>query len=297
MKVEEDRAATSLGAGPQLTDERQLALAANRVRQNIVEMLCAAGSGHSGGPLGMADVFTTLYFGVLNIDPHDPARPDRDRVLLSNGHICPVWYAVLAERGYFPTSELNTLRQLGTRLQGHTHIGEPPGVENSSGPLGQGLSQGVGLALAARLDKERWRTHVMLSDGEHNEGQIWEAILFAGAHRLANLTAWIDRNYIQIDGDTEDVLPVGSLAEKYRAFNWHVLEIDGHNHRAIIDAAAHASAIGDRPTVVVCHTIPGKGVDFMERDYRWHGIPPNREQADEALKQLRRQQVALEEGR
>lgn len=278
-------------------DERQLALTANRVRQDVIEMLCAAKSGHSAGPLGMADVFTALYFAIANVDPAHPDAPDRDRILLSNGHICPVWYATLAERGYFPTEELNTLRQLGTRLQGHTHIGEPPGVENSSGPLGQGLSQAIGMALAARLDGKRWRTHVLLSDGEHQEGQIWEAVLYAGAHHLSNLTAWIDRNFIQIDGDTEDILSLGSLAEKYRAFGWYVLEVDGHNLRQLVDAAAHAAAIGDRPTVVVCHTIPGKGVDFMERDYRWHGIPPNREQADQALEQLRSQQVALETGR
>lgn len=295
MKLEE-RTTVRLGAGPGAVDERQLALTANRVRQDLMEMLCAAGSGHSGGPLGMADVFTALYFAVVNVDPEQPLKPDRDRVLLSNGHICPVWYATLAERGFFPVSELLTLRKLGTRLQGHTHIGEPPGVENSSGPLGQGLSQGIGHALAARLDAARWRTHVMLSDGEHQEGQIWEAILYAGSHHLANLTAWVDRNYIQIDGDTEDILALGSLAEKYHAFGWHVLEIDGHNLRAIVDAAALASAVGDRPTVVICHTIPGKGVDFMERDYRWHGVPPNREQADEALAQLRREQAALEAG-
>jgi transketolase len=275
-------------------NDHELALIANRIRQDLMEMLCAAKSGHSGGPLGMADVFTALYFAIANVDPTDPEKPDRDRILLSNGHICPVWYATLAERGYFPTEELVTLRQLGTRLQGHTHIGEPPGVENSSGPLGQGLSQGIGLALAARLDGARWRTHVLLSDGEHQEGQIWEAILYAGAHHLSNLTAWVDRNYIQIDGDTEAVLPLSGLAEKYRAFGWQVVDVDGHNLRALIDAAHFAEVIGDRPTVVVCHTIPGRGVDFMERDYRWHGIPPNREQADRALQQLRDQRAELE---
>lgn len=280
--------------GVQAPDDHELTLIANRIRQDIIEMLVAAKSGHSGGPLGMADVFTALYFAVADVDPAHPEKPDRDRVLLSNGHICPVWYATLAERGYFPTEELVTLRQLGTRLQGHTHIGEPPGVENSSGPLGQGLSQGIGLALAARLDGARWRTHVLLSDGEHQEGQIWEAILYAGAHHLSNLTAWIDRNYIQIDGDTENVLPLWSLGDKYRAFGWHVLEVDGHNVRALIDAAHHAQAIGDRPTAIICHTIPGRGVDFMERDYRWHGIPPNREQADRALEQLRAERTELE---
>ena len=278
----------------QAPDDHELTLIANRIRQDIIEMLVAAKSGHSGGPLGMADVFTALYFAIANVDPAHPDKPDRDRILLSNGHICPVWYATLAERGYFPTEELVTLRQLGTRLQGHTHIGEPPGVENSSGPLGQGLSQALGLALSARLDGARWRTHVLLSDGEHQEGQIWEAILYAGAHRLSSLTAWVDRNYIQIDGDTENILPLASLGEKYHAFGWHVLEVDGHNIRALIDAAHHAEAIGDRPTVIICHTIPGRGVDFMERDYRWHGIPPNREQADRALEELRAERTELE---
>lgn len=278
----------------QVPDEHRLALTANQIRQNIIEMLVAAGSGHSAGPLGMADVFTALYFAIANVDPQQPHKPDRDRILLSNGHICPVWYATLAERGYFPREELVTLRHLGTRLQGHTHIGEPPGVENSSGPLGQGLSQGIGLALAARLDGARWRTHVLLSDAEHQEGQIWEAILYAGAHRLSRLTAWVDRNYIQIDGGTEDILPLGSLADKYRAFGWHVLEVDGHNLRAVIEAAHHAEAIGDRPTVILCDTIPGRGVDFMEGDYHWHGVPPNREQADRALEQLRAQRAELE---
>lgn len=280
--------------GVQAPDDHELTLTANRIRQDIIEMLVAAKSGHSGGPLGMADVFTALYFAIANVDPKHPDKPDRDRIVLSNGHICPVWYATLAERGYFPTEELVTLRQLGTRLQGHTHIGEPPGVENSSGPLGQGLSQAIGLALAARLDGAHWRTHVLLSDGEHQEGQIWEAILYAGAHRLSNLTAWVDRNYIQIDGDTENILPLSSLGEKYQAFGWHVLEVDGHNVRALIDAAHHAEAIGDRPTVIVCHTIPGRGVDFMERDYHWHGIPPNREQADRALEELRAERAELE---
>ncbi|MBO0743571.1 MAG: transketolase [Candidatus Dormibacteraeota bacterium] len=281
----------------QVPDDHELTLTANRIRQDIIEMLVAAKSGHTGGPLGMADVFTALYFAIANVDPAHPEKPDRDRILLSNGHICPVWYATLAERGYFPTEELRTLRQLGTRLQGHTHIGEPPGVENSSGPLGQGLSQAIGIALAARLDGARWRTHVLLSDGEHQEGQIWEAILYAGAHRLSNLTAWVDRNYIQIDGDTENILPLASLGEKYRAFGWHVLEVDGHNMRALIDAAHHAEAIGDRPTVIVCHTIPGRGVDFMERDYHWHGIPPKPEQAERALAQLRAERAELEVAR
>lgn len=250
-------------------------------------MLLAAGSGHSAGPLGMADVFTALYFEILNINPKKPWWRERDRLILSNGHICPVWYAALAHRGYFPVSELTTLRKLGTRLHGHPHARELPGVENSGGPLGQGLSIAIGMALAGKLDQAKWRVHALLSDGEHDEGQTWEAIMFAGKNRLHNLTAWVDRNNIQIDGFTEDVMPLEPLRDKYEAFGWHVLEVDGHNFGEIINAAHTAQAIFEKPTVIICHTIPGKGVDFMEGDYKWHGIPPDKEQAKEALRELR----------
>jgi transketolase len=270
-----------------LNTNQKLTVSANAIRQDIIKMLLAAGSGHSAGPLGMADVFTALYFEILNIDPQKPGWPERDRVVLSNGHINPVWYATLAHRGYFPVSELATLRKLGSRLQGHPHIGEPPGVENSGGPLGQGLSQAIGMALAANLDGKRWRVHALLSDGEHDEGQTWEAVMLAGKEKLHNLTAWVDRNNIQIDGFTEDVMPLEPLRGKYEAFNWHVLEIDGHNFDEIIAAAREAEAIYEKPTVIICHTIPGKGVDFMEADFAWHGKPPDAEQAKEALKQLR----------
>jgi transketolase len=269
------------------TSEKQLAKEANSIRQDIIKMLLAAGSGHSAGPLGMADVFTALYFAILNIDPKKPHWPDRDRLVVSCGHICPVWYATLAHRGYFPIHELMTLRKLGTRLHGHPHNLALPGIENSGGPLGQGLSQGVGMALTANLDKSRWRVNVVMSDGEHDEGQTWEAIMFAGKNKLHNLTSWLDRNNIQIDGFTENVMPLEPLRQKYESFNWHVLEIDGHNFREIIDAAEEAKAIYEKPTVIICHTIPGKGVDFMERDYKWHGISPDPEQAKLALRELR----------
>lgn len=269
-------------------DEAVLARTANRIRQDIIRMLLAAGSGHSAGPLGMADVFTALYFGVLRHRPHEPHWPGRDRVVLSNGHICPVWYATLAAAGYFPHFELKTLRKLGSRLQGHPHRGALPGVENTGGPLGQGLSQACGRAYAARMDGKKWRTFCLLSDGEHEEGQTWEAILFAAKNRLSTLTAIVDRNNIQIDGPTEVVMPLEPLREKYEAFNWHVLEVDGHNFREIIDACQEADAIVEKPVVILAHTIPGKGVDFMEKDYRWHGVPPNPEQAAEAIRQLRR---------
>src|SRR6185369_6920966 len=210
-----------------------------------------------------------------------------DRVVLSNGHICPVLYASLARAGYFPLEELKTLRKLGSRLQGHPHRGALPGVETTSGPLGSGLSQAIGFALAANLDKRKHRIFCLTSDGEHQEGNIWEAVLFAGNARLSNLTVFIDRNNIQIDGFTEDVMPLESLRAKYEAFNWHVLEIDGHSFEAIIGAAAEARAIHERPTVVIAHTIPGKDVDFMENDYRWHGKPPSAAEARVALRELR----------
>jgi transketolase len=278
-------------------DEKKLIETANTIRERIIEMLVEAGSGHSAGPLGMADVFTALYFEILSIDPKNPGWSERDRLVLSCGHICPVWYATLAQRGYFPVSELKTLRKLGTRLQGHPHVGEPPGVENSGGPLGQGLSQAIGMALAADLDGSKWRVNCVMSDGEHDEGQTWEAIMFAGKNRLHNLTGWLDRNNIQIDGFTENVMPLEPLANKYESFGWHVLEVDGHNFREIVDAANEAKAIYEKPTVVICHTIPGKGVDFMENNYLWHGTPPGMQdipgspakdkQGSEALKELR----------
>ncbi len=266
---------------------KELELKANEIRQAIIKMLLEAGSGHSAGPLGMADVFTALYFEVLNINPNEPTWPDRDRLVLSAGHICPVLYAALAHRGYFPVEELLTLRRFGTRLHGHPHNLALPGIENSSGPLGQGLSQAVGMALAAKLDGKKWRTYAVLSDGEHDEGQTWEAIMFAGKNELHNLTAVIDRNNIQIDGFTEDVMPLEPLAEKYRSFNWHVLEIDGHNFEDIVAAFRHAKAVFEKPTVIIAHTIPGKGVDFMENDYHWHGKVPKTDEAKLALKELR----------
>jgi len=266
---------------------KQLQLKANDIRQSIIEMLVEAGSGHSAGPLGMADVFTALFFEILELNPEQPSWAKRDRLILSCGHICPVLYATLAHRGFFPRSELLSLRKLGSRLQGHPHNLVLPGVENSSGPLGQGLSQAIGFALAARLRNDTWRTYAVLSDGEHDEGQTWEAIMFAGKERLHNLTAIIDRNNIQIDGVTENVMPLEPLADKYRAFNWHVIDADGHNFDEILAALRHARAVFEKPTVIIFHTIPGKGVDFMEADYHWHGTPPDKSQAKKALHELR----------
>lgn len=266
---------------------KNIEMMANIIRQDIIEELVEAKSGHSAGPLGMADVFTALYFHILNHNPKKPDWEDRDRLVLSNGHICPVLYATMAHAGYFPVEELKTLRKLGSRLQGHPHRGALPGIETTSGPLGSGLSQAAGMALAAKLDKKKYRIYALLSDGEHDAGNLWEAAMFIGKNKLNNITAIIDRNNIQIDGFTEDVMPLESLKEKYEAFRWHVLEIDGHNLEAIVDAVNEAKAIFEKPTVIIAHTIPGKGVSFMEADYLWHGIPPDKEQAKKALVELR----------
>ena len=270
-----------------IQDIHKLEEIANQIRQDIIKMLLEAGSGHSAGPLGMADIFTALYFNILNHDPKIPDWKDRDRLILSNGHICPVRYATMAHAGYFPISELKTVRKLGSRLQGHPHRTSLPGIETTSGPLGSGLSQATGLALAGRIDEAKWRVICLMSDGEQDAGNTWEAVMLAGKHKLHNLTALIDRNNIQIDGFTEDIMPLENLKAKYEAFNWHVLEIDGHNTEEIIDAFNQAKAIFEKPTVIISHNIPGKGVDFMENKWQWHGKPPNKEEATLALNQLR----------
>ncbi len=275
----------------------ELQLKANDIRQSIISMLLQAGSGHSAGPLGMADVFTALYFGgVLKHKPEQPSWPDRDKLVLSCGHIAPVLYATLAHAGYFPLQELDTLRKLDSRLQGHPHNLSLPGIETTSGPLGQGVSQAVGMALASRMDHRKNRVYLVMSDGEQQEGQVWEAVMFAGKNKLSNLTAVIDRNNIQIDGFTEDVMPLENLRAKYEAFNWHVLEVDGHNIESLVSAFLEAQSIYEKPTVVIAHTIPGRGVDFMEGDFKWHGMPPNAEQARLAMSELRtlRGQIASE---
>jgi transketolase len=264
----------------------ELAQKAYKIRKDIIDMLLEAGSGHSAGPLGMADVFTALYFEVLNHDPNNPGMPDRDKVVLSNGHICPVWYATLAHAGYFDRSELMTLRKIDSRLQGHPNRLDTPGVENSSGPLGQGFSQAIGMALADMLEGRKTSVYAMLGDGELNEGQCWEAFMFAGNYPLHHLTAIIDRNNIQIDGHTEKVMGLEPLKEKLEAFNWHVLEIDGHNMEAIVDACNHAQSVWERPTAIIANTIPGKGVDFMEWKPEWHGKPPKEDEANEADSEL-----------
>jgi transketolase len=260
---------------------------ANRLREDVIEMLVEAGSGHSAGSLGMADIFAAMYFGILNHKPKNPGWGHRDKLVLSNGHICPIQYAALARAGYFPLKELKTLRKINSRLQGHPHRGSVPGVETTSGPLGSGLAQGIGMALAAKLNNEKHRVYVIGSDGEIDEGNCWEAVMFAGKNRLSNLTLIVDRNNIQIDGFTEDIMPLESLRDKYEAFRWNVIDVNGHDIEEFIAAVYEAKSVYEKPTVILAHTIPGKGVDFMEQKYQWHGIPPNKEQAKEAMRQLR----------
>ncbi|MCB9806113.1 transketolase [Candidatus Nomurabacteria bacterium] len=284
-----------------ITDEQvcDLQKKANDIRQSILEMLIEAGSGHTAGPLGMADIFTYLYFHALKHDPKNPSWEQRDRLVLSNGHICPVLYATMAHSGYFPIEDLKTLRKFGSKLQGHPHREFLPALETSSGPLGSGLSQSVGMALAIRIDEGKTSNkfvYCLTGDGELDEGQNWEAVMLAAKEKLHNLIMIIDRNNIQIDGFTEDIMPLKKLSEKFESFNWHVIEIDGHNFEAIDDAISQAKTVFDMPSVIIAHTIPGKGVDFMERRFEWHGNPPGKgpedvykkdEQATEALKRLR----------
>ncbi|MDP2734670.1 MAG: transketolase [bacterium] len=268
-------------------ETRLLEEQANKIRTKVIDILEDAGSGHSAGPLDMADVFTALYFHILKHDSKKPDWPERDRLVLSNGHIVPVQYTAMAYAGYFPLKELRTLRQINSRLQGHPHRESLPGLEVTAGPLGNGLGQAAGMALAARMDGKRHRVYCLLSDGEHQEGATWESVMFVGNQKLANLTVIVDRNNIQIDGYTERIMPLEPLKEKYEAFNWHVLEIDGHNFEQIISAVNEAKAISYQPTVIIAHTIPGKGVSFMEGKYEWHGKPPSKEEELKALKELR----------
>jgi len=275
-----------------LTDEtiKTLELQANAIRQSIIEMLVTAESGHTAGPLGMADIFTYLYFYGLRHNPKKPDWPERDRLVLSNGHICPVLYATMAYVGYFPKYWLGTLRKLGSHLQGHPHRDFLPELETSSGPLGSGLSQSVGMALAERIDSGRsykkW-IYCLMSDGELDAGNTWEGAMLAGKEGLGNLIAIIDRNNIQIDGFTEDIMPLEPLSDKWRAFNWHVQEIDGHNFRELDEAIGQVKAVFDKPSVIIAHTIPGRGVPEFERKYEWHGKPPNKEEGERALAELR----------
>lgn len=267
---------------------RELEGKANLIRQSIIRMLEHAGSGHSAGPLGLADIFTALYFQILKHDPKDPDWDERDILILSNGHCVPVRYATMAHAGYFPVEELTTLRQFGSRLQGHPERLRLPGMETTSGPLGCGLSQAVGMALALRMDKadHRW-VYVVMSDGEQDEGNTWEAAMLCAKYKLSNVIAITDRNNIQIDGPTETIMPLENLKNKWEAFGWHVIEIDGNNIEDVIDAVNMAKAIVEKPVMIIAHTVPGKGIDFMEYDFHWHGKPPNHAEAVKAIRELR----------
>ena len=260
---------------------------ANQIRKDLIKMLTKAGSGHSAGPLDLADIFTALYFRVLKHDPQKPQWDKRDRLCLSCGHVVPIRYVTMAHAGYFPKTELKTFRKIGTRLQGHPSYHDMPELEHSSGPLGQGTSVAVGMALSAKMDKKKHYIYCVVSDGEQEEGQVWEAVMFAGKHKLNNLIFIMDRNNIQIDGYTEDVMPLEPIRDKYEAFGWHVIDIDGHNMQQIVESCQLAKTIYEKPTLIIAHTIPGKGVDFMEGEPEWHGKPPNEEEARHALKGLR----------
>lgn len=269
-----------------ITNIKELQIIADEIRKEIIKMLVEAGSGHSAGPLGMSDVFAALYFSILNHNPKKPNWENRDRLVLSNGHICPVLYATLAKAGYFPLSELRTLRKLGSRLQGHPHFPALPGIETSTGPLGQGTSVAAGMAYGAKMDNKQYKIFLSMGDGELDEGQCWESFMFAAKYKLDNLIGFVDRNNIQIDGTTDDIMPLNPLADKFRAFNWHVIEINGNDMKQIISAFNEAKKYHGKPIVVICKTIPGKGVSFMEKRFEWHGKTPNKEEAIKALNQI-----------
>lgn len=265
---------------------KELELTANKLRQHVIRSVANAGSGHQGGALGMADIFAALYFRIMNHDPKNPEWEDRDRLVLSNGHICPVRYASMAEAGYFPVEELKTLRKIGSRLQGHPERTRLPGLETTSGPLGAGLAQAAGMALVGKMDKKKWRTYALTSDGEHAVGLHWEAMMFAGKHKLDRLICVVDRNNIQIDGYTEDIMPLEPIREKYEAFNWHVFEINGNDMKEVVEALEKAGKNYQKPVCIIAKTVPGKGVSFMENDFKWHCKPFKEGEPEKALEEL-----------
>ncbi|WP_315118991.1 transketolase [uncultured Clostridium sp.] len=259
---------------------------AKEIRKDIVTMLTESRSGHPGGSLSAVEILTTLYFREMNINPEDPRDLNRDRFVLSKGHGAPVLYSTLARRGFFNIDELSTLRKIGSILQGHPNMKETPGVDMSTGSLGQGISAAVGMALAGRLDKKGYRVYTLLGDGELEEGQVWEASMSAAHYKLGNLTAFIDYNGLQIDGPCKEVMSPEPIADKFVAFGWNVISIDGHSFEEIINAIEEARKVEDKPTAIVCRTIKGKGVSFMENEAGWHGTTPNLEQCDKALKEI-----------
>ncbi len=281
-----------------VSDEKikELELKANDIRMSIIDMLEDAGSGHTAGPLGMTDIFTAFYFHILNHDPKNPDMEGRDRLILSNGHIVPVRYATMAHAGYFPVEELKTLRKFGSRLQGHPERTILPGLETTSGPLGSGLSQAAGMAYVARMDESPAQIYCLLSDGELQAGNTWEGAMFAGANKLGNLVCVVDRNNIQINGNTEDTMPLEPLKDKFEAFGFHVMDVDGHNMEEFINAVEQSRAIVEKPVCILAHTIPGKGIKEIERDFRWHGKPPSAEEEKKFLKELRTLKGKIEGG-
>ncbi|HTE21531.1 MAG TPA: transketolase [Candidatus Limnocylindria bacterium] len=275
---------------------QELEIKAYDIRMDLIRMLEQAGSGHSAGPLGLADIFTALYFDIMRYDPKNPDWDERDIMLLSNGHCVPIQYVTMAHAGFFDKSELKTLRQFGSRLQGHPERLKLPGLENTSGPLGCGLSQAAGMALAMRMNQQhhRW-IYVGMSDGEQDEGNVWEAALLASKYKLNNIIAITDRNNIQIDGPTEEIMPLGDLKAKWEAFGWHVIEIDGNNMEAVIDACAMGRAVVEKPVMIIAYTVPGKGVKFMEYDFHWHGAPPGGIQPAGSPEKASQAKIALHE--
>jgi transketolase len=258
------------------------------IRCDIIEMICAASAGHPGGSLSAADIVTALYFRVMNIDPSNPSWPDRDRFILSKGHACPVWYSALAERGFFDKSHLGTLRRLGSILQGHPDMNKVPGIDMTAGSLGHGLSVGIGMALAGKLQKKDYHIWVVIGDGESQEGSVWEAAMAGSKWKLDNLTAILDRNNLQNDSYVDRLMPIEPVVDKWRAFGWNTVEIDGHNMEEIITALQGAKSFKESPTVIIAHTVKGKGVSYMENVCEWHGKAPCREDADRALEEIRR---------
>ena len=278
-----------------LRTAKELSLMANSMRQDVVRMLVPAGSGHTAGPLGMADIFSILFFHEMKYNAAQPKWEGRDRFVLSNGHICPILYAAMARAGFFPLEELSTLRKMGSRLQGHPSMHRLPGIESSSGPLGEGLAIACGMALSGKMGGAEWRVYCAMSDGEHQEGSTWEAVMLAAKYKLDNLVAVCDRNCIQIDGSTEDVMPLSDMAEKYRAFGWHAIDVDGHDYAALMAALDEARATKGKPTMIIAKTVPGKGVSFAENSYKWHGVTPKPDEGKRALDELEAERKKLEQ--
>lgn len=267
-------------------DVAHLQVRAKEIRKTVIEMLAHAESGHTAGPLGLADIFASFYFHILKHNPNEPDWEERDRLILSNGHVVPVRYAAMAHSGYFPLEEVKTLRAFSSRLQGHPERTRLAGLETTSGPLGEGLGQAVGIALGGRMDEKEFRTYCIASDGEQQCGLTWESVMLAGREKLSNLTLIIDRNHIQISGKTEDVLPLESLTDKYESFGWHSVIVDGNDVEMFCEAIEQAHAEVSKPTVIIAHTVAGKGISSIEDKYEWHGKPPSKELAKEWIKEI-----------